>query len=101
MLLHRGLLLWPGGIQWYLPNPVTRHRFPSQHITAAWLAGLHLDALTLVRRRRLLDLCGWAVRLALRQYPPLHVADLLMLLAAVVLAAVTLRHGIGAACGEQ
>jgi hypothetical protein len=43
-----------------------------------------------VRRLNLLDLCGWAVRRAL-----------LMLLAAVVLAAVALRHGICAARGEQ
>jgi hypothetical protein len=75
-----------------IPRPAY-HRSPAR--------GLHLDALTLVRRLHLLDLCGWAVRLALRQCPPLHVADLLMLLAAVVLAAVALRHGICAARGEQ
>jgi sterol 3beta-glucosyltransferase len=36
MLLHRGLLLRPGGIQWYLPNPVTRHRFPYKY---SWTSG--------------------------------------------------------------
>jgi len=74
---------------------------PRQAYYRSLARGLHLDALTLVRRLHLLDLCGWAVRRALRQCPPLHVADLLMLLAAVVLAAVALRHGICAARGEQ
>lgn len=44
-----------------VPPPVY-HRILAQ--------GLHLDALTLVRRLHLLALCGLAVRLAQRQCPP-------------------------------
>src|SRR5258706_1792990 len=67
---ERGSLPRPGGVPWPLPCALDRAPIPppSSHRTMA--RALHLDALTLVTRLHLLEMCRAAVQLARQQCPP-------------------------------